>query len=58
MSEVLGRLPFNTAAFHGWYEARATGRHLRKQMADRSSGKVLRRRKSEGSAAFLLSNKL
>ena len=29
--EVLGRLHFNTAAFCGWYEARATGRHLQKR---------------------------
>ena len=28
VSEVLGRLHFNTEAFCGWYEARATGRHL------------------------------
>ena len=26
--KVLGRLLFKTAAFRGWYEARATGRHL------------------------------
>ena len=31
VSEVLGRLHFNTAAFCGWYEARATGRHLQKR---------------------------
>ena len=30
VSEVLDRLHFNTAAFCGWYEARATGRHLQK----------------------------
>ena len=29
--EVLGRLSFNTAAFCGWYETRATGRHLQKR---------------------------
>ena len=29
-SEVLDRLHFNTAAFCGWYEGRATGRHLQK----------------------------
>ena len=31
VSEVLGRLHFNTAAFCGWYEARATGCHLQKR---------------------------
>ena len=31
VSEVLGRLHFNTEAFCGWYEARATGRHLQKR---------------------------
>ena len=30
VSEVLDRLHFNTAAFCGWYEAQATGRHLQK----------------------------
>ena len=30
VSEVFDRLHFNTAAFCGWYEARATGRHLQK----------------------------
>ena len=29
--EVLGRLLFKTAAFRGWYEARATGRHFGKR---------------------------
>ena len=28
VSEVLGPLDFNTEAFSGWYETRATGRHL------------------------------
>ena len=31
VSEVLGWLYFNTAAFCGWYEARATGHHLQKR---------------------------
>ena len=31
VSEVLGRLHFNTAAFCGWYEARETGCHLQKR---------------------------
>ena len=31
VSEVLGRLHFNTAAFCGWYEARATCCHLQKR---------------------------
>ena len=31
VSEVLGRLHFNTAAFCGWYEARTTCRHLQKR---------------------------
>ena len=31
VSEVLGRLHFNTATFCDWYEARATGRHLQKR---------------------------
>ena len=39
VSEVLGRPHFNAGAFCGWYEARATGRHLQKEMEDRSSGK-------------------
>ena len=30
VSKLLDRLHFNTAAFCGWYEARATGRHLQK----------------------------
>ena len=34
VSKVLDRLHFNTAAFCGWYEARATGRHLQKEMKD------------------------
>ena len=28
VSEVLGPQDFNTEAFSGWYETRATGRHL------------------------------
>ena len=31
VSEVLGRLHFNTAAFCGWYEARATGHRLQRR---------------------------
>ena len=29
VSEVLGRLRFNTATFRGWNKVQATGRHLR-----------------------------
>ena len=40
-SEVLGRLHFNTAAFCGWYEAQATGRHLQKRWkTDLVAGRV------------------
>ena len=48
--EVLGRLLFKTAAFRGWYEATATGRHFGKRWkTDLVARRLLRRRKSEES---------
>ena len=41
VSEVLGRLHFNTAPFCGWYEAQATGHHLQKRWkTDLVTGRV------------------
>ena len=43
VSEVLGRLHFNTEAFCGWYEARATGCHLQNRWkTDLVARRVLR----------------
>ena len=59
VSEVLSRLRFNTAAFRGCYEARATGRHLQNRWkTDPVARRVLRRRMSEDSIAFQWPNKL
>ena len=59
VSEVLGRLRFNTTAFLGWYEARATGRHLQNRWkTDLAARRILRRRKSVDSIAFQWTNKL
>ena len=59
VSEVLGRLHFNTATFHGCYEVRATGHHLQNRWkTDLVARRVLRWRKPEESAIFQWSNKL
>ena len=59
VSEVLGRLHFNTVAFRGCYKARATGHHLQNRWkTDLVARRVLRWQKSEESAIFQWSNKL
>ena len=59
VSEVLGRLRFNKAAFRGWYEARATGRHLQNRWkTDLVTRRVVRGRKSEECVVFQWFNKL
>ena len=59
VSEVLGRLRFNTAAFCGcWNGAWATGCHLQnRRKTDLAARRVLRWRKSVESAIFQWSNK-
>jgi len=53
VSEVLGRLPFNTATFRGCYEARATGHHLQNRWkTDLVARRVLKWQKSEESAIY------
>ena len=60
VSEVLGWLCFNTAAFHCcWNRVWATGCHLQNRWkTDLVARRVLRWRKSEESAIFQWSNKL
>ena len=60
VSEVFGRLGFNTAAFRDcWNGARATGCHLQHRWkTDLVARRVLRRRKPGESAIFQWSNKL
>lgn len=59
VSEVLGFLRFNTAAFCGWYKARTTGCHLQnRRKTDLVTRRVVRRRKSEQNVVFQWPNKL
>ena len=59
VSEVLGCLRFNTAAFCGWYKARAIGCHLQnRRKTDLVTRRVVRRRKSEQNVVFQWPDKL
>ena len=59
ISDVLGRLRFNIAAFRGWYDARASGRHLQNRWkSDPVARQVSRKRMSEESFTFQWPTKL
>ena len=56
--KAVSELRFNTTTFGGWYEARATGRHLQNRWkTDLVTRRVLRTRNSVDSIAFQWINK-